>query len=302
MRVVGRLLVTLALVVPVTFAVASGVAHGGGTTGSGPAIIKCMHWKDGMRIAPGIDNSATDQNVLATGKLYGCNKAGGAAEFSASLQMAQATCSNLAMSGVAQFEWADGSHSTAFLTLSPQANAPRIQFVTGSITSGVFQGLIVSAWIRFTDVFNGSGTNCGDGNRLQHIVFSNTQSYQLLAPTIATTTTVATVTTTPNTTPHTTPRTTPRTVPVTRATTPATSPLPVIVIVRRRNGVTVVVQRFPTGTLAFTGNGGLAALVALEAMLIGGALLVMNPQRKTRRASRMVKRRPKSFLSVTLPK
>ncbi|HTD50032.1 MAG TPA: hypothetical protein VK771_05495, partial [Acidimicrobiia bacterium] len=195
MRVIGRLLVTLALVLPVSAAVASGVAHGGGTTGSGPAIIKCMHWKDGMRITPGIDNTPTDQNVSASGKLYGCNKAGGAAQFSASLQMAQATCSNLAMSGVAQFEWADGSHSTAFLTLSPQPNAPRIQFVTGSITSGIYQGLIVSAWIRFTDVFNGGGTNCGAGNRLQHIVFSNTQSYQLLAPTIATTTTVPTGTT-----------------------------------------------------------------------------------------------------------
>jgi hypothetical protein len=301
MRVIGRLVVTLALVLPVSVAVASGVAHGGGSTGSGPAIIKCMHWKDGMQISPGIDDSPADQNVSATGKLYGCNKAGGGAQFSANFQMAQATCSNLAMSGDAEFEWADGEHSTAFLTFNPQANEPKKQFVTGSITSGAFQGLIVSAWVRFTEVFNGSGINCSAANRLQQIVFSNTQSYQLLAPTIVTTTTFPSGTTTP-TSPQTVPQTSPPTVPVTGATTPATSPTPVTVIVERRRGATLVVQRFPTGTLAFTGSSGLAALIALEAVVIGGALVLMDPERRLRRASGHTKRRPKSFLSVTLPK
>ena len=96
--------------------------------------------------------------------------------------MSQATCSNLSMSGVAHFDWADGGHSTAFLAYHPQANEPKKQFVNGSVTAGEFQGLIVSAWVRFTEVFNGSGVNCSASNRLQQIHFSNTQSFQLLDP------------------------------------------------------------------------------------------------------------------------
>ena len=60
-------------------------------------------------------------------------------------------------------------------------------------------------------------------------------------------------------------------------------------------------RRFPTGTLAFTGSSSVAALVALEALLIGGALVLLDPERKQRRGSRMGRRRPKSFLKVTLP-
>ncbi len=302
MRVIGRLLVALAIALPVTSAVAAGVAHGSTDQGSGPAVIKCMHWKDSMNITPGISDNPADQMVAAHGKLYGCNKAGGGAQFSATLTMTQATCSNLAMSGVAQFEWADGGHSTAFLSYHPQPIEPKKQFVNGSITSGAFQGLIVSAWVRFTEVFSGSGVNCSAGNTLQQIKFSNTQSYQLLTPQISTTTTIPTGTSTPNTTPQTVPETNPGTVPVTNVgSTIGTQPLPVTVIIRRR-GPIIIDRRFPTGTLAFTGSSSFAALVAVEALLVGGAFMLVDPERTSRRSSRMGRRRPKSFLSVTLPK
>ena len=189
MRVIARLLVALAVAFPVSVAVTAGIAHGDANTGSGPAVLKCMHWKGSMAIAPGISDNPGDQNVSAHGKLYGCNKAGGGAQYTASLVMTQATCANLEMSGVAQFEWANGQHSTAFLAYHPQANEPKKQYVNGSITSGAFQGLIVSAWVRFTEVFNGSGVNCSSGNQLKQIKFSNTQSFQLLTPNIDTTTT-----------------------------------------------------------------------------------------------------------------
>src|SRR5579862_3345423 len=152
MRVIGRLLVALAVALPVSVALTSGVAQGSSQSGSGPAVIKCMHWKDSMKVSPGIQDSPADQVVSAHGKLYGCNKAGGGAQFDATFQMTQATCSNLSMSGVAAFEWADGGHSTAFLAYHPQVNEPKKQYVSGSITSGAFQGLIVSAWVRFTEV------------------------------------------------------------------------------------------------------------------------------------------------------
>ncbi len=297
MRVVRRLLLALAIALPVSSALAIGVAHG--DSGSGPAVIKCMHWKDSMNITPGISDNPADQMVAAHGKLYGCNKAGGGAQFTATLVMTQATCSNLSMSGVAQFEWADGGHSTAFLSYHPQPIEPKKQFVNGSITSGAFQGLIVSAWVRFTEVFSGSGVNCSAGNTLQQIKFSNTQSYQLLTPNINTTTTGP-----PDTTPQTNPNTVPQTVP---ETNPGTVPngggttQPLTIIIRRR-GPIIIDRRFPTGTLAFTGSSSFAALVALEALLVGAALMLVDPERTSRRASHISRRRPKSFLSVTLPK
>jgi hypothetical protein len=295
MRVVRRLLVALVVALPVTSALATGVALGSSNQGSGPAVIKCMHWKDSMNIRPGISDNPADQMVQAHGKLYGCNKAGGGAQFTATLLMTQATCSNLAMSGVAQFEWADGGHSTAFLSYHPQPIEPKKQFVNGSITSGAFQGLIVSAWVRFTEVFSGSGVNCSAGNALQQIKFSNTQSYQLLTPNISTTT-IPTGTTTPNTVPVTNPGTVPVTNPVT------TRPLPVTVIIHHRGPIIIIRRRFPTGTLAFTGSSSFAALAAIVALLVGSAFLLADPERTSRRASRISRRRAKSFLSVTLPK
>jgi len=297
MRVIARLLVALAVAFPVSM-VAAGVAHGADSTGSGPAVIKCMHWKDSLRITPGVQNTPADQIVSAHGKIYGCNKAGGGAQFTASFLMSEATCADLSMSGVAQIEWADGGHSTTFLSFHPQATEPRKSFVNGSVTAGAFQGLIVSAWVRFTEVFGGSGINCSSGNPLQRIRFSNSQSFQLLTPNVATTT-VPTATTTPggNTT---VPVTNPVTVPVTnQGSTPNTSP--VIVIHRGTTPVVVVDRRFPSGTLAFTGSSGTAAEFAIEALLIGGAFVLFDPERRNRRSSERRARRPKAFLSVTLP-
>ena len=139
MRVIGRLLIALAIAFPISVIVV-GVAHG--DSGEGPAVIKCMHWKDVVKIAPGVGNEPSDQGVTGHGKLYGCNKAGGAAQFSGTFQISGATCSNPAMTGSGQLEWADGGHSTLFLSFEPQDVEPRKVFVTGTVTSGAFQGLI----------------------------------------------------------------------------------------------------------------------------------------------------------------
>ena len=47
MRVIGRLLIALAIAFPISVAIV-GVAHS--DTGQGPAVIKCMHWKDLIKI------------------------------------------------------------------------------------------------------------------------------------------------------------------------------------------------------------------------------------------------------------
>jgi len=304
-RVIGRLLLALAIALPITWVVAVGVAAG---DSGGPLVVKCHHWQDAMRISPGVSNNPASQSVSAHGKLFGCNKAGGGAVFNATLSMSNATCSNVAMSGSAQFDWVNGSHSSAFLTFQPQALEPRKVIITGSVTSGAYQGLIVRSELRFTQVFSGSGANCSPGNLLQKIDFTNTRSFQLLTPNTQPTTSNP-GTTTPNP-PTTSPGggTVPQTVPVTNSGgPPPTQPTRVIIInrfpTRPLRRVIIVNRPFPRGTLAFTGSSsGKAALFGLEALLIGGALACLDPDR-ARRVARMGRRGrfPKKFLRVTLP-
>src|SRR5205085_2497011 len=240
------------------WAVAVSVAAGAGS-GSGALVVKCHGWDDAMRLSPGVGNSPSSQSVSAHGKLFACNKAGGGAVFNATLSMSNATCSNLSMSGSAQFDWVNGSHSSVFLSFQPQALEPRHVVVRGTVTAGNFQGLRVESELRFTPAFRGSGHSCSAGNLLQRIDFINTHSFQLLTPH-----TKPTVTLPGTTTPHTNPRptspgggTVPRTVPVTNLGNPPRTQPQVIIINRfpttpsRR--VIVVNRPFPRGTLAFTG-------------------------------------------------
>lgn len=304
MRVIGRLLVALAIAFPVMVALAAG-ANGATNSGSGPAVMNCMHWEDRMNISPGIGNSPANQVVSAHGRLFGCNKAGGGALYSATLQMAQATCVNLAMSGTATFNWVNGGQSTAFLLFHPQAVGTAKVFVNGQMTSGAYQGLIVSAWLRFTPVFDGTGPNCSPSNPLRHITFSNTQSFQLLTPTVTTTSAPAATTT------QFTPTTARVTVPITAqgsTTAPPTSAAPVTIVFQGGGpgvgGGGFGSQSFPEGTLAFTGSSsGIAATFGFEALLVGGALACLNPERRRRKLARFayLRHRPKSFLQVTLP-
>jgi hypothetical protein len=306
-RVIGRLLLALAIALPISWVVAVGVAAG---DSGGPLVVKCHSWQDAMRISPGVSNTPSSQSVAAHGKLWGCNKAGGGAIFNATLSMSNATCSSLSMSGSAQFDWVNGAHSSAFLTFQAQALEPRKVRISGTVTSGLYQGLIVRSELRFTQVFDGSGPNCSPGNLLKKIEFINSRSFQLLTPN-----TKPTTSNPGTTTPHTNPPTTspgggtvPQTVPVTNlGNPPPTNPTQIVIInrfPRRRFRHVIVVNRpFPQGTLAFTGSSsGKAALFGLEALLIGGALACLDPDR-ARRVARMGRRGrfPKKFLRVTLP-
>jgi len=299
MRVIGRLLLVLAAAFPLTVVLAS-VADGA-TGYTGPATLNCMHWKDGMRISPGVGNVPANQSVAAHGRLYGCDKLGGGGQFHATLFMANATCANLEMSGTASFDWGDGSHSSAYLRFDPQEPEPNKVHVTGTMTSGVYQGLVVNGWVRFTQVYTGTGANCSPTNLLHKIEFSNTQSFMLLTPIVVTTTQ-------PPQTTQPTPNTPPPTVPVTNfggpTTAPATFP-PVTVVVFQAPPPSNrgVAQPFPQGTLAFTGSSsGTAAMFGFEALLIGGALAFLDPERRRRRMANFAyAHRPKRFLQVTLP-
>jgi hypothetical protein len=301
MRVIGRQLEVMAVAFPVAVALAPGASGA-----IGPAVMKCMHWEDAMHISPGVGTVPSNQSVSAHGKVFGCNKAGGGGHYAATLQMSGATCANLAMSGTASFDWVNGTHSTAFLFFHPQSLEPNKVFVNGSVTSGAFQGLVVSAWLRFTQVFDGTGPNCSPTNKLQEVSFTNSQSLQLLIPTVTTTTQpVGPTSSVPRTTG---PVTVPSTVPVTNlggsTTSPATNPRVTVVFQGGGGPGPFGTQASPQGTLAFTGSrSGLVAMLGVEVLLVGAALACIDPSRRRRRFSRIanLRRTPKSFLKVTLP-
>jgi hypothetical protein len=75
---------------------------------------------------------------------------------------------------------------------------------------------------------------------------------------------------------------------------------PIVVFRHRRHVFVIVHRRFPTGTLAFTGSSGAAAIFGLVSLLVGGALACLDPDRRQGYA-RLGRRRPRKSLHVTLP-
>lgn len=326
----------LAVLLPV--GVVASAAANGASGGIGPAVLKCMHFKDGMTLTPGLTNSSpSNQTVKAHGRMYGCNKAGGSAKFTAQLHMTHATCADLSMAGSNRFDWANGRTSTAFLTFTPQVVEPNKVFITGVIGNGLFKGLIVQAWVRFTQVFAGKGPGCTAANPLKNINFTNTQSYQLLTPPTSTTTVPQhpTTTTEPEssttraTTPSTTAPPTSTSAPTTSSTTTPTTTAPTSTAASTSTtvpisvagstdapttaaagpidqttapgggGAAVVVNR--TGALAFTGSNSLGAILGLESLIVGGALACFGRDRRARRMQFAPQTGAKSWLHVTLP-
>jgi hypothetical protein len=312
MRRIGRLLIVLAVLLPVGV-VASGAANGA-SGGVGPAVLKCMHFKDDMIVSPGVTNTPTDQAVSGHGRLYGCNKAGGSGQFSATMHMSNATCADLSMAGSTRIDWANGKSSWATLTFTSQVAEPNKVFITGVISSGMFTGLVVQAWVRFTPVFRGTGAPCSPTNPLRKILFTNSQSYQLLTPPTTTSTVPQqpTTTTEPGTTstqpPATTTTTdsTSSTVPISTQGSTVASTVPVTgggsTNPPRGGGVVVVSKSGGTGGLAFTGSNRLGALLGLESLIVGGALACYGADRRRRRLSpRSSRFDVKRWLHIELP-
>jgi hypothetical protein len=296
MRVIGRLLLVCAVAFPVAV-LFTGVAAGGG-----PAALACNSWEDAdgaISISPGVGNVPANQSVTVHGKIFGCNNAGGGAQFSSSMHMSNATCGNIAMSGTASFDWVDGGHSTAFLEFQPQVLEPNKVLVSGTMTSGMFQGLHARSELRYTRVYDGTGPNCSPSNLLRRIAYINSRSFQLIPADVTTTTQ-------PPPPRPTVPPTAFPTVPITNFGGPTTAPptfaTPILVINQGGPPSTFgVPQQVPQGTLAFTGSSsGVAAMFGFEALLVGGALACLDPERRRRRMAQFAYR-PKTFLHVTLP-
>ena len=312
MRTIGRLLILLAILLPA--GVVASAAANGASGGVGPAVLKCMHFKDDLIVSPGVTNTPTDQTVSGHGRLYGCNKAGGSGRFSATLTMPHATCADLSMAGSTRIDWANGKSSWATLTFTSQVAEPNKVFITGVIGAGMFRGLVVQAWVRFTPVFRGTGAPCSPTNPLRKIEFTNSQSYQLLTPPTTTSTIPQrpTTTTEPNT--STTQPATTTTDPGSSTTVPITTQGSTVAptVPRpggntnppRGGGVVVISQQGGSGGggLAFTGSNRLGALLGLESLIVGGALACYGADRRRRRLSARASRFDvKRWLHVELP-
>jgi hypothetical protein len=238
MRVFGRLLIALAVLLPV-MVVAAGAASGR----DGTAVMKCMHWEDAMRATPGFTRTPSNQDVAAHGRINGCNKAGGGGMYKARLHATNATCGHFSLSGTARFDWANGKSSTANLIFQQQPAAPYKYLVIGQITSGLFDTLVVQSFLRFGYTFTGTGPACTATNPLKRMDFTNTRSLQLFQPPETTTTTVPRRPTTTTDPPGTTvPRNT-TTVPIaTQGSTTTTTATPV--------------TQGPASTVSQSGGGG----------------------------------------------
>ena len=323
LRRIGRLLVVLAVLLPV--GVVASAAANGASGGIGPAVLKCMHFKDGLALTPGLTNGTpTNQSIVGHGRLYGCNKAGGSAKFSATLHMTNATCADLSMAGLTRYDWANGQTSLANVTFTAQNAEPNKVFITGVVGSGMFEGLVLQAWVRFTEKFSGNGPGCTAANPLKQIEFTNSQSYQLLTPPSTTSTLPQkpTTTTQPRSTTsfHTTTTTDPPTsTSASTATTDTTVPVSNLGSTSApttahpgggggggtspRSGNVLVVASGSGGGLAFTGNNSAGALIGLESLIIGGALACFGTDRGRRRAMERARYLggAKSWLLVELP-
>jgi hypothetical protein len=286
-RIVGRLLILAAVVLPLSVAFWGEPAQ---ASGVGHLVLNCGRFKGAMDVTPGLSNTATNQTVLAYGRVYGCNKAGGEAKFNATLQMTGATCTSRRFEGPAQFAWANGRTSTTFLTIS-RVPGTRTKYEVVGTTTGAFPDLLVRTGVRMSDTFTGSGPPCGPTNLLKRIDFTNNHCFMLYEPR----------TTTPTTT----------TVPHHSSTSEPAATVAVARLVSQRSvsGGGGGTQRpsGPTDSLALTGSHSGAALVGLWSLIVGGAIWALAGPGRHHDRSRLTprrrhqRRRARPWLYVTMP-
>jgi hypothetical protein len=275
-----------------------------GTVGSTRGLVlNCSQSKGAIVLTPGLSDAPTNQTVSAHGRVYGCNKVGGEGKYTARLTMTRATCAARRFEGQAQFAWANGRESTAFLKLVSTPVAPRKAEVNGVITSGMFNGSTVRSWVRMTDTFRGSGPECGPTNLLERINLTSNRCLMLYTP-------KTTTTTVPQ---HSSTSAPPTTEPPThntvgpQGTTPATTVAQLVRQLSSDDGGGAQGPFGGTGSLALTGSNSGGALLGLGSLLAGAVVLAIggndrrhDPARSTRRR-RDRRHGARPWLYVTLP-
>jgi len=148
-------------------AASAGATEGTGTTCSSDVGV--------AKLSPGIEEVAKVQNVSVKGTLSGCTgSAGEAGKYVAHLKTtAGVTCASLASEGaVAEgsliVKWGHGhgnSQAAIAVTGSPSGGFT----LSGTVTSGPYEGLGISGTLSGTAVFKGKGELCMKKNKLKEI-------------------------------------------------------------------------------------------------------------------------------------
>lgn len=147
-------------------AVSAGAAEETGTS--------CASNTGVAKLSPGIEEVGKVQNISVKGTLSGCSgSTGESAKYVAHLKTSTAvTCASLAAEGaVAQgtvvIKWGHGQgNSQGTLTVT---GGPSAFTLSGTVTSGPFEGLAISSTLSGTSVFKGKGEPCTKKNKLKQI-------------------------------------------------------------------------------------------------------------------------------------
>jgi hypothetical protein len=176
--VLKLILVALAAIGCAGFAaVSAGAAEETGTTCSSDSGVATL--------SPGIEEVAKVQNITIKGTLSGCTGSTGAsATYVAHLKTtAGVTCASLDAGGATSegtviLKWGHGhgnSQGTLVVTGSPSSGFT----LSGTVTSGPFEGLSMSSTLSGTSVFKGKGEPCTKKNKLKRIDVTGTTPFTI---------------------------------------------------------------------------------------------------------------------------
>lgn len=143
-------------------------------------IQACDTFKGQMIPSPEITNVLAAHTLRSSGRMSGCNRAGGGGTFSMQWTIPNSNCATLSgyrAGGSATFNWANGRVSKASISVQVLRSAPSKVAITGRVTGGDYlRDLLVEAEVRTTPVFTGTGPQCSRTNPLRKIEFTNSRS------------------------------------------------------------------------------------------------------------------------------
>jgi hypothetical protein len=143
-------------------------------------IQACDTFKGQMIPSPEFTNALSPHTLRSSGRMSGCNRAGGGGTFSMQWSIPNSNCATLSgyrSSGSATFNWANGRVSKASINVQVLRSAPSKVAITGRVSGGDYwRDLLVDAEIRSTPVFTGTGPQCSRSNPLRKLEFTNSRS------------------------------------------------------------------------------------------------------------------------------
>lgn len=143
-------------------------------------IQACDTFKGQMIPSPEYTNVLANHTLHSSGRMSGCNRAGGGGSFTMQWSIPNSNCASLSgyrSSGSATFNWANGRVSKASISVQVLRSAPSKVSIIGRVTGGDYwRDLLVDGEVRTTPVFSGTGPQCSRSNPLRKLEFTNSRS------------------------------------------------------------------------------------------------------------------------------